>query len=246
MPSEGVSNLGAPIRALSALADATRQRLYAYVTGRHEPVGRDEAAAAVGVSRAVAAFHLDRLVAAGLLDVEYRRLTGRRGPGAGRPSKLYRASSELLEVSLPPRRYRLLAGWLAAALDAARTEAAAAELRAVAAECGEQLGRTALGAVRRRGNRARLLESAAATLTDAGFGARLDPDALVLANCPFEPIAEQHRSLVCEGLNRTLMSRFTAILGAGLTVVFEPRPGACCVVLTNGLARRRAARRCGS
>src|SRR5918999_4262916 len=124
MPPEGLSNLGAPIRALSALADTTRQRLYAYVAGRHAPVSRDEAAAAVALSRSVAAFHLDRLVAAGLLDVEYRRLTGRRGPGAGRPSKLYRASLQLLDVSLPPRRYRLLASWLAAALDAGSREAA--------------------------------------------------------------------------------------------------------------------------
>jgi predicted ArsR family transcriptional regulator len=250
MPPEGITEeVGslAPIRALSALADETRQRLYGYVVARHEPVSRDQAAAAVGVSRSVAAFHLDRLVVAGLLDVEYRRLGGRSGPGAGRPSKLYRVSADVVEVSLPPRRYRFLAEWLAGALEAAWTEAAGAELRAVAAGYGEQLGRTAVDAVGRRRDRGRLLESAAAILTDAGFGARLDRDALVLDNCPFEPIAERHRSIVCEEMNRTLMSRFSAVLDAGLSVAFEPRPGACCVVLRNGTARRRRpTTRCGS
>ncbi len=78
------------VTAVAALGDPVRRSLFRFVSGQHHAVGRDEAAAAVGVARSVAAFHLDRLVAEGLLETEYRRLTGKRGPGAGRPSKLYR------------------------------------------------------------------------------------------------------------------------------------------------------------
>ncbi|MDQ3641298.1 MAG: helix-turn-helix domain-containing protein, partial [Actinomycetota bacterium] len=80
----------ADLAALAALGDPLRRRLYRFVGGQDHPVGRDEAAAGVGISRSTAAFHLDRLVDDGLLDAEFRRLTGRRGPGAGRPAKLYR------------------------------------------------------------------------------------------------------------------------------------------------------------
>jgi len=48
----------------------------------------------------LAAFHLDKLLEQGLLDVEFRRISGRAGPGAGRPAKLYRLSARQLEVTL--------------------------------------------------------------------------------------------------------------------------------------------------
>lgn len=51
-------------------------------------MSRAEAADAVGVARTLAAFHLGKLVDAGLLEVAHRRLTGRSGPGAGRPAKV--------------------------------------------------------------------------------------------------------------------------------------------------------------
>ena len=43
------------VSALSALDDPVRRRLYDYVGGREEPVGRDEAAAGVGIGRPLAA-----------------------------------------------------------------------------------------------------------------------------------------------------------------------------------------------
>src|SRR6478609_5886005 len=95
--------------ALSALSDPARRRLYDYVTSRTAPVGREEAASATGMSRTLAAYHLDRLTEAGLLDAGYSREAGRGGPGAGRPAKRYVRSPRELTASVPPRDYRLLA-----------------------------------------------------------------------------------------------------------------------------------------
>ena len=78
------------ISAVASLAEPLRRALYEFVVAAPGPVGRDEAAEAVGVSRQVAAYHLDRLIDDGLLSAEFRRLTGREGPGAGRPAKRYR------------------------------------------------------------------------------------------------------------------------------------------------------------
>ena len=109
-------DLNDPIDAVAALAEPTRRALYDLVAASDEPVGRDDAVTALGISRELAAFHLDRLVAAGLLTPEYRRRSGRTGPGAGRPAKLYRRSDRSVEVSLPPRHYDRAADLMATAL----------------------------------------------------------------------------------------------------------------------------------
>src|SRR2546422_8584854 len=106
-----------PVEALTLLGEPRRRQLYDLVVASTSPVGRDEAARRLGISRELAAFHLDRLVAGGLLDTEYRRLGDRRGPGAGRPAKLYRRADRQLAVSFPPRRYDLAADAMATALD---------------------------------------------------------------------------------------------------------------------------------
>src|SRR3954447_1519078 len=100
-----------------ALADPVRRELYRWVVAQADPVSRDQAAAGADVPRHTAKFHLDRLVADGPLETELRRLTGRRGPGAGRPAKLYRRSSRQVSLTLPPRQYELAAQIMAAALD---------------------------------------------------------------------------------------------------------------------------------
>jgi len=107
-------------------------------------VSRDDAAEAVEVSRQVAAYHLDRLADEGLLEVEFRRLSGRSGPGAGRPSKLYQRSDQVHDVSIPPRRYELAARIL---LDAAREgHLDAGALTEVARRTGFEIGQAGLGA----------------------------------------------------------------------------------------------------
>ena len=122
---------------LAALAEPVRRRLYDFVAGAVEPVDRDEAAAGVGIARPLAAFHLDRLASAGLLDVVYRRRSGRTGPGAGRPAKFYlRAAGREFGVSLPPRAYDL-----------------AAEILAEGVERRPELAEDVLAAARARGGR---------------------------------------------------------------------------------------------
>src|SRR5436190_24048350 len=106
-----------PIEAVAALAEPTRRALYDLVGASREPVGRDDAATALGISRELAAFHLDRLVAVGLLQPEFRRRSGRTGPGAGRPAKLYRRADGEVDVSLPARRYDRAADLMATAID---------------------------------------------------------------------------------------------------------------------------------
>src|SRR3954451_8500088 len=101
------------IHAIARLDDPVRRSLYDLVTSHSEAVGRDEAAAGAGVSRALAAFHLDRLVEDGLLTAEFRRRSGRTGPGAGRPAKLYRRAPGTIAVSLPARDYAFAAAVLA-------------------------------------------------------------------------------------------------------------------------------------
>ena len=78
----------------------------------------------------------------GCSTTEFRRLTGRQGPGAGRPAKLYRRAEGELSVSLPARQYDLAAGLLAAAVnDATRTGTPVGEaLTRVATQRGRELG----------------------------------------------------------------------------------------------------------
>lgn len=213
------------IAAISALADPHRRALYGYVVRERRPVSRDEAAEAVSLPRTTAAFHLDRLVTDGLLDTEYRRLSGRGGPGAGRPSKLYRRAGREIAVSLPPRSYDLAGQILASAVtDATRTgEPVHAVLERVARAHGVQMG--AARPKRRTSARARI----AGILADHGFEPELTGRRVVLANCPFHSLAENHRELVC-GMNRALLEGVIAgAEGAPLTAVPECAPGRCCV-----------------
>src|SRR5689334_21949827 len=138
----------AQVAAVAALAEPTRRRLYDHVVRQAAPVSRDEAAAATDVPRATVAFHLDKLVDQGLLDVVFERRTGRSGPGAGRPSKLYRRAECDVAVSLPERRYDLAGDLLAAALDEADAsgEPPRAVLQRSARRRGRQLGADARAA----------------------------------------------------------------------------------------------------
>jgi predicted ArsR family transcriptional regulator len=209
------------IEAIALLDDPTRRRLYEWVVAQPTAVGREEAASAVGVSRALAAFHLDRLAAGGLLDTEFRRLSRRSGPGAGRPAKLYRQSERELEVSLPARRYGLAAEVFARALEAsAQTDPA----REAATEAGVALARRAPGG---RSPRQRLLN----VLNGSGYQPIVDDDGTVrLRNCPFHALAASHRDLTC-GMNLALAEGISQGLGqANLRPELDPQPGWCCVV----------------
>ena len=202
------------IAALSALDDPVRRRLYEHVGRSIEPVGRDAAAAAAGVTRSLAAYHLDRLAAEGLLDVAYERRSGRSGPGAGRPAKLYARAEREFSASAPPRDYGVAALLLAeaAASDPSGKTASALHNAAV------RLGRESAG---EPGDVAELL-------TARGYEPYDDDGVLRLRNCPFHAAARRHPEVVCD-MNLALVRGL--LEGRDVDAVLEPAPGRCCVAL---------------
>src|ERR671917_797583 len=127
------ANVDQQLTGLAGLGDPLRRALYRHVADRGVPVSRDDAAAAVGISRPLAAYHLDKLLDDGLLEPRHQRRSGRRGPGAGRPAKHYVRAAGQLEVSLPARDYATLAELLAGAVEADPSGTAKAALQRAAA-----------------------------------------------------------------------------------------------------------------
>jgi predicted ArsR family transcriptional regulator len=217
------------LTAVAALAEPTRRRLYEHVVRQPAPVSRDEAAAALDLPRATVAFHLDRLVDEGLLAVGYERRTGRTGPGAGRPAKLYRRAGCSMSVSLPERRYDLAGQLLADALVAA--EGSGEPPSAALDRLAHLRGRSMASEVRTEQPGADPRAAALRVLEEHGFEPRAEDDGVVLANCPFHTLVQQHTSLVC-GMNlRLLEGLLDGLPGSGLVARLEPVPGACCVRL---------------
>ncbi|MEU2272046.1 helix-turn-helix domain-containing protein [Streptomyces olindensis] len=208
------------VSAVAALDEPTRRRLYDHVVRQPAPVSRDEAAAALGLARQTAAFHLDRLADEALLDVVYERRSGRTGPGAGRPAKLYKRSAKQVTVSLPERRYELAGRLLAQAVEEADTTGE--PVRAVLHRKARTLG-------------ARLAAQDTVNVFDLleryGFEPRFDGAAIVLGNCPFHELAREHTQTVC-GMNLHLLGGVLEGLGDGtLQAHLSPSPGHCCVRL---------------
>ncbi|MFC7450769.1 helix-turn-helix transcriptional regulator [Rhodococcus daqingensis] len=209
------------ISAVSALDEPARRRLYDFVRRHPGPVSRDQAAEALGLARQTAAFHLDKLVDEDLLAVEFARRSGRTGPGAGRPAKLYRRSDREVAVQLPERSYELAGRLLAQAI--------------VDAELTGASPRTALG---RRAKDLGMTLGADAGPTDAdllaaleqcGYEPRAEGDDIALVNCPFHALAEQHTEMVC-GMNLELIEGL--LEGAdcpGRRARLAPADGYCCV-----------------
>ncbi len=210
----------ADVSAVAALDEPTRMRLYEHVVRQPEPVSRDEAAAALGLARQTAAFHLDRLADESLLDVVYERRSGRTGPGAGRPAKLYKRSTKQVSVSLPERHYELAGRLLAQAMEESEAtgEPVRTALHRKAHDLGAQLaGQGGTGVFD-------LLER-------HGFEPRHDGDAIVLGNCPFHALARDHTETVC-GMNLRLLRGALEGLGTKtLQACLAPSPGYCCVRL---------------
>ncbi|MGZ5415824.1 MAG: helix-turn-helix transcriptional regulator [Nocardioides sp.] len=220
--------LSAQAAGIGALAEPVRRDLYLFVVGRPDPVGREQAAEGVGVPLHTAKFHLDKLVDEGLLEVEFRRLTGRTGPGAGRPSKLYRRSARELSVSLPQRRYDLAGRILAAAVDRAAREQVPVD--AAVREAARDEGRRSAAAAEPVLGEERLTE----VLVDHGYEPRLRDGEVLLANCPFDALVHDHTALVC-GLNEQFVGG--VLEGLGCTewrACLDPEPGLCCVKLRPG------------
>lgn len=220
-----MDHLAAELDAVGLLADPVRRSLYRHVAAQSDAVSRDQAASAVGVPLHTAKFHLDRLVEAGLLDVQFRRLSGRSGPGAGRPSKLYSRSGKEVSVSLPERRYDVAGEVLAAAVEESLLDGSpiAEVLPRVARRVGHRIGEQ----YGDRGSDG--LETTARVLEEYGYEPVVEDAELCLANCPFDRLAAEHTALVC-GINRDLVEG--VLEGAevrGLTARLAPHEGYCCV-----------------
>jgi predicted ArsR family transcriptional regulator len=226
---------GDPIATAAVLAEPVRRALYEHVAGRDEPVDRDEAAEATGIGRPLAAFHLDRLAAAGLLEVEYRRRSGRSGPGAGRPAKFYRRTRGLnVELSLPARRYRMAAEIFAEGLDRGPDDHVRDAVREAARDRGaaltggpggDQASPRAAKPRSRRAARRTLL----AVLEREGFEPTDDGREIRLRNCPFDDLVADHRDLTCS-MNLALLEGLADGVGeAGMRAVARPVDGSCCV-----------------
>lgn len=241
MPADDTTATPAPsnpdfdtqVTGIAALGDPLRRGLYRYVIAQPSPVNRDQVAEGVGVARHVAKFHLDKLVDDGLLAVEYARPPGRRGPGAGRPAKLYSRSSRELAVSLPQRDYELAGRLLAKAVTTAEHDGVAVgeTLGQVARDTGRALGQQARQHAGVRPKRSTLLAAAMTVLGESGYEPRIDDTSVTLVNCPFHGLAQEYTDLVC-GMNLDLMAGLVEGLDdPTLEALLEPTPGLCCVRL---------------
>lgn len=222
-------DLGTQAAGIGALADDTRRTLYEYVVAQPDAVGREQAATALGLAPHTVNFHLDRLVDEGLLDTEFRRLSGRTGPGAGRPSKLYRRAAREFAVTLPARRYDLVGQILAAAVADA---SGGADLDEALARQARDQGRS-IGAAAGEPETTPDLDSLAEVLGAQGYEPRVEEESVVLTNCPFDSLVKQHTALVC-GLNESFVQGVADGLGCdGVEACLEPQPGRCCVTARN-------------
>jgi predicted ArsR family transcriptional regulator len=229
------------VRAVALLGDEVRHRLYEFVRTARGPVTREQAAAATGISRKLAAFHLDKLAEAGLLLASYATAGSRASgaPGApaaqaGRPPKLYQPSSQDLQVSIPARQHDELASTL---IDAVLTQTPGETARQAAQRVARQRGQTLGAAARGQARPGRLgaeraLALAGTALQRWGFEPdRAAPGCLRPRNCPFHPLAARAPELVC-GMNHAFLAGFLDGLEAfTVRAVLAPKAGECCVEL---------------
>ncbi|MFE5241202.1 MULTISPECIES: helix-turn-helix transcriptional regulator [unclassified Streptomyces] len=203
---------------LGVLGDPVRRGLYRHVTGTPGETGRDAAAEAAGISRSLAAFHLDKLVDAGLLEVSFKRLSGRSGPGAGRPSKMYRRAEGEHTVSVPPRSYDSVSRLLAEVVEQAGLDEA---LQTAARAAGESDGGAPDGGT-----------DPVEALRARGYEPFRDDARLRLNNCPFHALADQFPALIC-GMNLARIQGLLAGLpdAQGWSAEMDPLPHGCCVAL---------------
>jgi predicted ArsR family transcriptional regulator len=216
----------ADLGSIASLNEPQRRALYDIVVRHPAGVGRDEAARRAGISRSLAAYHLDRLVDDGLLEAEYRRLSGRTGPGAGRPAKVYRRARHDFGVTLPPRDYELAARLLASLAEQAIASGVDLDFSAAVQDAAAKLAEDL---------RARSADPEECPELEAleryGYEAYADDEGTIrLRNCPFHALTAEHRDLVC-GLNHALIDAALRDAGRQARASLEPNQEHCCVVI---------------
>lgn len=224
----------AQIERLAVLEDELRLRIYRYLRRLGRPATREDVAEETGISRRLAAFHLEKLLEQGFLRSHYARPPGRGGPGAGRSAKYYEPSDVEVSVSIPDRHYDLAGSLLVEAIRKESSEETAqdAALR-VSAERGRDVGER----VRRerglgRPGPERTLSTAEVLLDRYGYEPyRPARTTVALRNCPFHALADQAPELVC-AMNRSFIDGVLRGLGNdSVEAVLECKPGDCCVTL---------------
>jgi predicted ArsR family transcriptional regulator len=222
----------ADVAAVASLDEPTRRRIYDHVSAQRLPVSRDDVADALGAPRRTAAFHLDRLAELGLLSVSFARRSGRSGPGAGRPAKLYQRCAGELSVSLPPRQYDLAGRILAGALD--QSQRTGEPPREVLDRRARDFGRAMAREQSEPCSAPWQSEQGDATVLMSllqvhGFEPQVAGCDIILYNCPFHALAQEHTELVC-GMNLHLLKGVLEGLGqTGIRACLDPGPSRCCV-----------------
>jgi predicted ArsR family transcriptional regulator len=193
-------------RLAAALGDATRRRIFFAVRDAGRRQSKDDVAAAVGIDRRLAGFHLDKLVEHGFLQADFARPEGRGGPGAGRPPKHYRVIDGEILVALPERHYELLAALLLRAATEGGSGSQQEVLERVGHDFGFELGlaEVAAGRVAPDATATQAIEAVVRLLSRYGFAARPDgEDGLRACACPFEELAFHDPERIC-GLDRAI------------------------------------------
>ena len=230
-------DLDAQIESLGTLRDPLRRTIYKFVARSAEPVGRDAVAAAVGASRSLVSFHLEKLAAEGLLRTSFQRLSGRAGPGAGRPAKMYERSDRQLDVTLPARAYEFAAHLLLSAITGKGRGGANDRLQEAAHKLGHATGARDVeehGVPRSRAASVARVED---VLEQFGYEPFRDGGAVCLRNCPFHALAQQATGVVC-GMNLALIDGVLEGMSAkGLEAQLSPAAGRCCVSLRSDAAK---------
>jgi predicted ArsR family transcriptional regulator len=218
------------VATIALLDEPTRRRVFEFASASRHAVSRDDVAAGLGMSRELAAFHLERLLNGGLLKAEYRRRSGRTGPGAGRPAKLYRRTDVEVAVSIPPRRYEAAADVFAESIDRLKDPAATAAVSDVARERGTELGLEARRTAGARPSRRRRLAALMELLGRAGYEPAVEGGrgVVTLRNCPYHALVADHRELTC-GMNLAWAQGVAAAADVPLRPVLAAREGVCCV-----------------
>lgn len=211
-----LENERARLTALAAVSDPADRACFDVVAASTVPMGRDEVAAALQLPRATAAFRLDKLVTIGLLSTEFQRRTGRAGPGAGRPAKLYRLAVDEVTASVPERHYDLAAQLLAGAVERAEGGTPLREaLERTASERGIEIGREA--------------RSLDAALNGCGYVPEPDAGEIRLTNCPFHRLAVSHTTTICAVNHALLQGVLEGVGDDPGRAAFQPDPPGCCV-----------------
>lgn len=216
------------VSSIATLADPVRTSIYRYIVGQGKDVSRDQVARALKIPRSQATFHLEKLAEQGLVETTYRRLSERRGPGAGRTSKLYRRSRRQFQVSLPPRDYEVAALALAHAMEGRGRGNIEKSLADVARQIGAQWAAE-------RHSKAPL-KSLESTLARHGYEPHWEgPNRIRLRNCPFEALVSEHEEAICKVFNLELIKGLIEELGApGVSAVYSAPPPMCCISLRVG------------